>query len=253
MKKILMFILLVTLVLPASAIAENPTAKDIVIKCWDYMRGRTSVSIVHMTVHRPDWERKSTIKAWTMGRENSIFKIIAPARDKGNGTLKLGTAMWTYNPKINRVVKIPPSMMSQSWMGSDFSNNDLSKADSIVVDYKHEIVGTEKTDQMTIYSIKAMPKPDAPVVWGMQMLKIREDGVIVEQAFHDEDMEPVKILSTTQIKNMGGRPFPSVWTMRFMDAETEDEYTLLKYESLEFDVKLRRDLFTINALKRSLR
>lgn len=253
MKQYLSFALFILLLVPATGSAQEVTAKEIITKAWNYMRGRTSVSIVHMTVHRSDWQRKSTLKAWTKGQEDSIFQIIAPAKDKGNGTLKLGTAMWTYNPKINRVVKIPPSMMSQSWMGSDFSNNDLSKADSIIVDYTHELVGTEERNGMAVYTVKSMPKPDAPVIWGMQMLTIRADGIIIEQSFHDEDLEPVKILSTGDIQDMGGRPFPRVWTMRSMEAESDEDYTLLEYESLEFDVTLRDSLFTVNALKKPLR
>ncbi|WP_147819620.1 outer membrane lipoprotein-sorting protein [Salidesulfovibrio onnuriiensis] len=251
--KYLHTLLCLLLLLPGPALAQEPTARDVVARAWDYMRGRTSVSVVHMTVHRPDWERKSTIKAWTKGREDSIFQIVAPAKDKGNGTLKKGREMWTYNPKINRVVKIPPSMMSQSWMGSDFSNNDLSKADSILLDYDHSIEKTGENDGLKVYTIRAMPKPDAPVVWGMQRITIREDGVLMEQSFHDEDLEPVKVMTTGDIREMGGRPFPRVWKMRSLDAETDDEYTLLEYESLEFDVKLRDSLFTLNALKKPVR
>lgn len=238
---------------PALSHAGKPAAEDLIARAWDYMRGNTSVSVVHMTVHRADWERKTTIKAWTKGREHSIFRIIAPKKDKGNGTLKLKRDMWTYNPKINRVVKIPPSMMSQSWMGSDFSNNDLSKADTILVDYTHDIVAKETDREFTVYVIKSVPRPDAPVIWGMQQLKIRSDGVLMEQAFYDEDMEPVKILTTTDIRDIGGRPFPRQWTMRSMDAESEQDYTLLEYESLTFDTPLRDNLFTLNALRKPAR
>ncbi len=238
---------------PSLSIAGEPDADEIIGKTWDYMRGNTSVSVVHMTVHRADWERKTTIKAWTRGREDSIFQIIAPKKDKGNGTLKKNRDMWTYNPKINRVVKIPPSMMSQSWMGSDFSNNDLSKADTILIDYTHEIVGKKNSDGFIVYEIKSIPKPYAPVIWGMQTFKIREDGVLLEQAFYDEDMEPVKIMTTTDVQDMGGRPFPLKWTMRSMDAESDQDYTLLEYETLTFDVRLSDNMFTLNALRKPLR
>jgi len=237
----------------APAFAQKPQALDIMARAWDYMRGKTSVCQVKMTVHRETWERISVIKAWTQGRDNSIFQITAPKKDKGNGTLKLGRDMWTYNPKINRVIKIPPSMMSQSWMGSDFSNNDLSKADSILNDYTHEIEGTSRENGITIYKIKSMPKPDAPVVWGMQKLKIREDGIILEQGFYDEDMAAVKILTTSAIKKMGEKLFPTRWVMRAMDADSKEDYTLLEYESLEFDVPLPDNWFTLNALKKPLR
>ncbi|MDD9303883.1 MAG: outer membrane lipoprotein-sorting protein [Desulfobacter sp.] len=253
MKKILGIIWVIILVFSSPVPAEETDAKALIARAWDHMRGTTSVSVVHMTVHRSDWERKSTIKAWTKGRKNSIFQILAPKKDKGNGTLKLGPDMWTFNPKINRIIKIPPSMMSQSWMGSDFSNNDLSKADSILNDYTHKIVETNKVLAMTVYTIKALPKPQAPVIWGMQTLKIRKDGILLEQSFHDEDMAPVKIMTTDKIADIGGRPFPAQWTMRSVDAESKEDYTLLEYEDLKFDIPLKKNLFTINALKHPLR
>ena len=253
MKKLILILGLIFVLAPATASAGEPDAEAIIARAWDYMRGKTSVSTVRMTVHRSDWERTSEIKAWTRGREKSIFQIISPKKDKGNGTLKIDRDMWTYNPKINRVIKIPPSMMSQSWMGSDFSNNDLSKADTILVDYTHEIVGSETRDGFRVYEIKSVPKPGAPVIWGMQTLKIREDGVLMEEAFFDEDMEAVKIMTTSEIKDIGGRPFPGKWIMRSMDAESKEDYTLLEYESLDFDVPLEESLFTLNALKKPLR
>ncbi|WP_022665898.1 outer membrane lipoprotein-sorting protein [Desulfospira joergensenii] len=253
MKNRVLILALILALVPSAAATGEPDAETIITRAWDYMRGKTSVSVVRMTVHRPDWERTSVIKAWTRGREKSIFQIISPKKDKGNGTLKIDRDMWTYNPKINRVVKIPPSMMSQSWMGSDFSNNDLSKADTILVDYTHEIAGTQTREGFTVYEIKSIPRPGAPVIWGMQKLKIREDGVLMEQAFFDEDMEAIKIMTTSEIRNMGGRTFPGKWIMRSMDAGSKEDYTLLEYESLDFDVPLQENFFTLNALKKPLR
>ena len=253
MKKIILLWGAVLVLLSSPAWAGEPSAGTVIAKAWDYMRGETSFSVITMTVHRADWERTSVIKAWTRGRKDSIFQITAPKKDKGNGTLKIGRDMWTYNPKINRVVKLPPSMMSQSWMGSDFSNNDLSRADSILNDYTHEITGTQTKDGINVYEIKAVPKPDAPVIWGMQKLKIREDGILLEQAFYDEDMETVKVMTATDIKEMGGRRFPAKWTMRAMDADSKEDYTLLEYNELQFDVPVQDRLFSVNALKKTLR
>lgn len=258
MKKRILIAGLLLAMLSSVALAGEPDGAELVAKAWDYMRGKTSVCTVTMTVHRADWERTSVIKAWTRGREDSIFQIISPKKDRGNGTLKTGRDMWTFNPKINRVVKIPPSMMSQSWMGSDFSNNDLSKADTILNDYTHEIVETRTMDGVTVYKVKSLPKPDAAVIWGMQTLLIREDGIIIEQAFYDEDMEAVKIMTASDIKAFGGKFFPATWTMRpigagSMDAGSKEEYTRLEYRDLAFDLPLEQSLFTMNALKQPLR
>ncbi|MDY6791286.1 MAG: outer membrane lipoprotein-sorting protein [Thermodesulfobacteriota bacterium] len=222
-------------------------ARTIVKQGFDYMRGKSSISVVDMTIHRPNWERKMTIEAWTKGLKNSLFRIVAPAKDKDNGTLKRGKEMWMYNPKVNRVIKLPPSMMSQPWMGSDFSNNDLSKTDSLIDDYNHTITGTQIHDGKTVYLIKSVPKPDAPVVWGMQKLKIREDHVFLAQEFYDEDLKLVKHMTTLQIQMLGGKMFPKVWRMQ--KAEVTDEYTELNYKKLSFKENLKNTLFTISNLK----
>ncbi len=214
----------------------------------DYYRGKASIATVQMTIHRPNWERTMTIKAWTKGLKNSIFTIIAPPKDNGNGTLKRGREMWIFNPKVNRVIKLPPSMMSQAWMGSDFSNNDLAKSDSIFSDYTHELVGTEIHEGKKVYVIKSIPKPDAPVVWGMQRLKIREDHILLSQGFFDEDLMLVKAMTGQQIEMLGDRLLPRIWKMK--KADVEDEYTLLNYKALAFKNDLPDSQFTLSALKK---
>ena len=158
--------------LPASAGAQD--AQALVQAAFNYMRDKASICVVDMTVHRPTWQRMITIKAWTLGATDSLFTIIAPPKDNGNGTLKKGRDMWMYNPKVNRIIKLPPAMMSQSWMGSDFSNNDLSKSDNLIKEYNHTITGVETLKGQKVYLIRSIPKPRAPEVWGMQRLKIRE-------------------------------------------------------------------------------
>lgn len=227
--------------------AKAQDAQALVEDSFNYMRGKTSMSIVKMTIHRPDWERVVTIKAWTKGQSDSIFWITAPPKDKGNGTLKKKREMWMYNPKVNRVIKIPPSMMSQAWMGSDFSNDDLSKTESLIDDYSHQIIGTETHEGKKVYLIESMPKPEAPVVWGMQRLKIREDHIFLRQEFYDEDLKPVKAMNAFQIQELGGKLFPRVWRMQKADAK--DEYTVLEYNELTFDQDLPDRLFTLSSLK----
>lgn len=241
------FMLLLFLCTGSGGYAQIRDAQDIVDASFNYMREKTSVSTVEMIIYRPEWKRAMTIKAWTKGQDQSIFWIISPPKDKGNSTLKKKREMWIYNPKVNRVIKLPPSMMSQAWMGSDFSNDDLSKTDSLLTDYVHTIIGTETHEGKNVYVIKSMPKPEAPVVWGMQKLKIREDHIFLEQEFYDEDLQPVKILTTEKIGMMGMKLFPRVWKMRKVDVE--DEYTVLEYSELSFNIDLPRNLFSISSLK----
>jgi len=230
---------------------QGQDADSIVKDGFNYWRGKASIGIVQMLIHREDWERRMTIKAWTRGQKDSLFYISAPPKDYGNGTLKKGREMWIYNPKVNRVIKVPPSMMSQSWMGSDFSNNDLAKSDSLLLDYNHSIIGTETHNGKKVYIIKSMPKLNAPVVWGMQRLKIREDLIWLSEEFYDEDFQLVKSMNAMDIQLLGGKLFPKVWRMQ--KVEDEDRYTQLTYESLEFKSNLPDRLFTLSSLKQRRR
>jgi outer membrane lipoprotein-sorting protein len=227
--------------------AAASDAEQIVAAAFEHLRGRASVSEVDMTVHRPAWERTMRIRAWTRGETESLFRITAPAKDVGNGTLKMGRQMWIYNPKIQRVIKVPPSMMSQAWMGSDFSNNDLAKTDSILNDYSHSIVAREEHGGQTVFVIESVPKPGAPVVWGMQRLKIRADHVWLEQAFFDEERRLVKIMTASDIAVFGDRLFPGTWIMR--KAEDPEAFTRLHYRSLSFLDRLSDRIFTLANLK----
>ena len=142
-------------------------------------------------------------------------------------------------------------MMSQSWMGSDFSNNDLSKTDSLLADYIHSIIATESHEGKKVYVIKSMPKPDAPVIWGMQMLKIREDLIWLRQEFFDEDFQPVKAMITLEIMMLGGKLYPKVWRMQ--KAGEQGKFTQLRYTSLEFRTKLADNIFSLANLRRPRR
>ena len=244
-KNVGLWVLFILITTSSHAHAEN--ARELVESAFNYMRDKASVSQVDMTIHRADWQRVVTVKAWTLGEKDSLFTIISPAKDKGNGTLKKGREMWIYNPKINRVIKIPPSMMSQAWMGSDFSNNDLAKSDTLIHEYTHTIIGTETHEGKIVYIVKSIPKPQAPVIWGMQTLKIREDRLFLQQTFYDEDLKPVKTLKFLEIKMIDGKLYPKKWVMQKSDEK--DNYTTVEYNMLRFMKSLPAGLFTLSNLK----
>ena len=131
----------------------------------------SSYAVFDMNIHRPDWQRSMSMRVWTRGSKESLVRVTAPAKDAGNGTLLLDNDMWSYNPKINRVIKIPSSMMNQSWMGSDFSNNELAEADGLIDQCRHKLLATESHNGHKLYVIEAVPKESAPVVWGREVVK----------------------------------------------------------------------------------
>ncbi|MFW2366623.1 MAG: outer membrane lipoprotein-sorting protein [Desulforhopalus sp.] len=251
-KQILFLVLIGVVILTVSPLAGDETppeddARAIVERAFDYWRGVGSVARFKMTIHRSDFERTMVLKGWTKGRQDALFFVEKPPKDAGNGTLKKGREMWSFNPKINRVIKLPPSMMSQSWMGSDFSNDDLAKSDTMIDDYIHTVKAKSSTDEGVVYTIESIAREDAPVVWSKQELDIREDNILLRQAFFDEEMVVVKEMTAEQIEMLGGRLFPRIWTMRRIDEE--QRYTRMEYLELHFGADFDDRLFTLNSLK----
>jgi outer membrane lipoprotein-sorting protein len=241
------FALSLLLFVGLAAHADAQDAAALVLGALKQMRGQSSTCTLHMAIHNPHWERMMTIKAWTRGLDETLFRIILPKKDFGNGTLKKGKRMWTFNPKINRVIKIPPAMMSQAWMGSNFSYNDVSRTDEVYLGYRHTLIGTETRDEKKVYVIKCMPKNETPVPWGMLKLKIRQDHILLHEGFYDEDLKLVKTLSYSDIMMIGGRLVPTASKMQ--KAGDAANYTTLTFEGIVFDRRLPDGLFTMNALK----
>ncbi|MFV1998232.1 MAG: outer membrane lipoprotein-sorting protein [Acidiferrobacterales bacterium] len=241
----IVFVLLSALVLPSTA--KTIDAATIIKAAMDQWRGTTSHTIMSMTIHRRDWERTMTLEGWTAGEKKSLVRVLKPKKDAGNGTLLIGNKMWTYSPKVNRVIKIPSSLMNQSWMGSDFSNKDIARSADIIDQYIHSLIRTETSNGSTIYVIQSVPKEDAPVVWGKEVLRIRGDYVLLEHTFYDQDMKPVKRMLTSKIGMMGGRMVAI--QQRMTKSDTPNEYTEIKLITAEFDIKIPNNMFTLSNLR----
>ena len=239
--------LLLATITTAPVGAAIPDGADLVRNAVDHWRGRSSYIQLDMTVHRPEWERTLGMIGWTRGRDDALIRFTAPAKDAGNATLKVGPGMWIFTPKLNQVIKLPASMMAQSWMGSDFSYNDLAKSDQVVDQYNHTVTGSQQIDGHTEYTIESVPKPGAPVVWGKQELKIRDDYVLLGEAYYDQDLKLVKRLETTKVGTLGGRPY-SV-EMRMTDATEDGHWTDMHYTDAVFDLSLPDFLFTLSNLR----
>jgi len=235
------------LLLVASAAADEPDATSVVRDAINHWRGLASDSVMTMVIHRPDWERSMTMRAWTKGDDRSLVRVLEPRKDRGNGTLTDDNSMWSFSPKVNRVIKIPSSMMGQSWMGSDFSNKDVARADDIVDEYEHTMLSTEQVDDVMVYEIESIPHEEAAVVWGRELLRIREDHVVLTHRFYDQDGELVKTLTSLEIGAMGGRVI--ALRQRMSKEETPDEWTEIQVDSIDYEVDLKDSLFTLSNLR----
>ena len=241
------FLPLLLLALPGLLVAEERSATQIVRDAVDHWRGLSSYTVMSMLIHRPDWERSMTMEAWTKGDERALVRVVEPKKDRGNGTLTQDNNMWTFSPKVNRVIKVPSSMMGQSWMGSDFSNKDVARADDIIDQYDHTLLATDIVDGVTVHRIKSIPHEDAAVVWGSEVLTIREDHVVLEHAFYDQDGELVKTLRSLETGEMGGRMIAK--RQRMMKTDTPDEWTEIAVVDVEYDLNLKDSLFTLSNLR----
>ena len=226
---------------------DSVTAEDLVGGALDLMRGGTSYTELSMIIHRPDWERTSSLVSWTRGREDALIRFTAPARDAGNATLKQGDKMWTYTPKLNRTIRLPYSLMNQSWAGSDFSYNDLSRTDDLLKHYDLRIIDRSAEDGHTVYTIEAVPHDEAPVVWGKEEWVLRDDYVLVSQTFYDQSMEALKRMETLEVGELGGREMPI--RMRMNKLDEPENYTEIIYDAAEFDIEIEDRTFTVFSLQ----
>jgi len=235
------------LTLFSSIISAAPDAQAIIKAAMDHWRGLTSYSVMSMTIHRPDWERTMTMRSWTMGEKESLVRVIEPKKDAGNGTLLLDKKMWTFAPNVNRVIRIPSSMMNQSWMGSDFSNKDIARSNDIIEEYNHTLLSTETQNGHKVHVIESIPREDAAIVWGKEILKVRDDNVLIEHTFYDQEMKKVKYLDTRKIETMGGRTLAS--HQRMIKVEKSEEWTEIIIRSAEFDIDIPKSTFTLSNLR----
>ncbi|MEH6533221.1 MAG: outer membrane lipoprotein-sorting protein [Photobacterium frigidiphilum] len=224
------------------------TATDIVTKSDLQMRGDSSYSELTMNIIRPDWTRSMSMKSWTKGKELSLVLVTAPAKDKGSASLKRQREMWNWIPSIERVIKIAPSMLGQSWMGSDFTNDDLINQSSIVVDYTHAIHGTEVFDNDNTYVIDAIAKPDAPVVWSKVRLWISKDTYLQRKVeFYDEFNELINTMKTYDIKQLGGRKIAT--RMEMVPADKPGNKTEMITYQAQFNFAIKDSFFSQSQMK----
>ena len=223
--------------------AAEPTIEELLDATDDVNRGASSKSTITMQVKTKRYERTMTMDAWSRGEEDSLIRITAPAKDAGTTTLKVGDDMWNYIPKIDRTMKIPPGMMSGAWMGSHFSNDDLVKSNRLADEFTYE----KESVVDGVYTIVCTAKPDAAVVWGKVVVKVREDKIPLEVGYYDEDGELARKLTFSDVRELGGRTVPA--TMLLEPADRPGEFTKITTTAMDFDVKFDDRTFSLQSLK----
>lgn len=228
--------------------SQQLSAKEIIKRADDKGRGNTSTGEMTLTIVRPDWSRTISMKSWSKGTEYSLIYITAPAKEKGQVFLKRQKDMWNWVPSIEKMIKIPPSMMMQSWMGSDYTNDDLVKESSIVVDYTHKLLTNEKVRDKECYKIELIPLPDAPVTWGKVITWVTVDGFNVWKAeYYDEDMGLVNLMNAYNIRQMGDREVPT--KMEIEPANKKGNKTVLEITKATYNQPIPDSFFSQQNMK----
>lgn len=225
-------------------------ATEIIRKADQKWNGeKSSQSTMTMTLVRPTWERSLQFKNWTLGRDYSMTLITAPAKEKGQAFLKRNTEMWNWIPTISRMIKLPPAMMSDGWMGSDYTNDDILRESSMVLDFKHRIVGTETIDGWECWKIEMQPKEDAAIVWGKVIRWVSKDEfLMMKSEFYDEDFFLVKTELGTDVKVMDDRKIPT--RIEIIPADKDNQKTVLLIDEIAFNITISESFFSQQNMKR---
>ena len=243
MYRLLLILILTIVSLPHPVWSAD--LKALVRKAEEQYMGASSKSRMEMSIRSEHWERSLTMDAWSLGREYFLVRILEPPKEKDVATLKVEKEVWNYLPKVDRVIKVPPSMMGGAWMGSHITNDDLVKANKIDDDYTFTML----EESAAHYLIECIPKPDAVVIWGKIIYEIiRPADVPGNVSYFDEEMIKVREIVFDEVKKIDNRVIPLRMTIQPID--NPEEKTVIRYSEIDFNTGIRKDFFSLRNLKR---
>jgi len=230
------------------AIASNLDPEIILNNVDDIYRSNASHGILTLSVKTSNWQRSLTLEQWSKGNDMHLLKVLKPKKEKDLATLRVDNNVWNYMPKVKRVVKIPSSMMSSSWMGSHFTNDDLVKQSRMVIDYDFSITYEGLRDGVDIVEISCIPKKNAAVVWGkVEVIVYRNDFIPLNIVYYDEDLKLSRTLKFSNIQVLGGKKIPL--QMKMVPTDEPEESTAILWEKIEFDIVIKDDFFSLRKLQ----
>jgi outer membrane lipoprotein-sorting protein len=204
---------------------------------------KSSVATVNMQISNEDGQRNVSMKIWSLG-DKTLVRITSPQDEAGMTILKVGSDIRYYLPKSKRTVRVPASMATTSWMGSDFTIDDLVRESFLTRDYSISSSFEGNRGGVAVHEYTLIPKPDAVVVWGKIVLQIRQaDSVPTWQGFYDEDGKLVRELTFSEYKKMDGRLIPTRMIMRPTDKGGAQ--TTIDYQDIAFDAPISEGTFSL--------
>ena len=242
-------LLLLAFACPAAAqpAEDPPDVKDLLAQFDEMYESSGTVSQVEIKIIKPKKTRTLRLRMWGKGMDNALIVVDAPTRDAGTATLKVGNNLWNYLPKISRTIRVPPSMMMGSWMGTDLTNDDLVRESSYEKDYTSELIGPS-TDPPG-WKVRLDARPDVPGLWNrVEIVFSYDDELPVQAQYFDRKDRLSRTMRLEEIKEISGRRVPTFMTV--IPEREEGQRTELRYLQVEFDVELAESMFSLSQLER---
>ena len=225
---------------------QKPSAEEVIRRIDRLYRAESSFALMEMEIVNPNWRRTLRMRAWSEGTDKTLIRILDPAKERGTGTLRIGTEMWNYLPKINKTIRIPPSMMMSSWMGSDFTNDDLVKEFTFAADYEFRYVEVDHPEPDRLY-IECRPKEGRPIVWDRVLLVVDAQSLLpASEQYYDAQGELMRTMSFSDVRSFGDRTIPSVLELIPHGGKGK---TVIRYLEAEFNIDVPADTFTTRNLR----
>lgn len=233
----------------SAAALVGQTAEDIVRRSEDILKGKTSQGTFRMIIETPDYTRSMEMDTWWVGNEKALIVVTSPRREAGNKTLKLKNELWMYLRNTETTIKVPPSMMLQSWNGSDFTNDDLVRESSLIDDYTMRILARDSVAGVPTWKVELLPRPDAPVVWGRIVhWVLMADYLPARTEYYDESGARMRTMLYENVRRMGGRSIPTRWSM--VNDQKPGHRTTFEYLEVAFDVAISDRVFSFRELEK---
>ena len=246
--RLIIIFLLFKIFFSTYAIGSDLDPKIILNNVDDIYRSNASHGILTLAVTTSNWQRSLTLEQWSKGNNMHLIKVLKPKKEKNLATLRVDNNVWNYMPKVKRVVKIPSSMMSSSWMGSHFTNDDLVKQSRMVIDYDFSITYEGLRDGVNIVEISCIPKKNAAIVWGkVEVIVYRNDFIPLSIVYYDEDLKLSRTLKFSNIQVLGGKKIPL--QMKMVPTDEPEESTAILWEKIDFDLAIKDDFFSLRKLQ----
>jgi outer membrane lipoprotein-sorting protein len=243
-KQLYATLLLLSFLLPTFCAIADDDAAALLLKMDELFRSKSSVSTMKMQIVTPNWQRTLEMQSWTLGMDDTFIRVISPRKDRGVATLKIDKEMWNYFPKINKVIKVPPSMMMGSWMGSDFTNDDLVREVSLVKEYE-----VSKHLEGDNYRLTLIPKKDTVTVWGKIEFIVNTQSLLpLQQNYYNEKGDQVRTMIFSDIRDFSGKKMPAIMTM--IPLNKTGHKTVIEYIEAEFNSDIGDNVFTLRNLQK---